>query len=157
MRRQFVCAPDGLLRSAPECLPECDSKYLCRNVSTRLASCSSNSDLKNAKEKTEMAGLRCYSAERFIIEPSLERLGKLQIKFRARQGDIKCFSQADVESLLSSRELSAHSTTPTDPKTTTIATIMTGGMASRPSSAPSSTATMGMIRLIVERRYGCIR
>ena len=91
IRRPFVCAPDGLCDLLQKCLPECDSKYLSRNVSTRLASGSSNSDLKNAKEKTEMAGLRCYSAERVIIEPSLERLGKLQIKFRARQGDIKCF------------------------------------------------------------------
>jgi hypothetical protein len=33
-----------------------------------------------------MADLRRTSAERKIIEPSLERLGKLQVKFRARQG-----------------------------------------------------------------------
>jgi hypothetical protein len=47
--------------------------------------------LEEATEKTRMADLRCYSAERGIIEPRPGDLGRLQNEFRARQGGIKIF------------------------------------------------------------------
>jgi hypothetical protein len=90
---------------------------------------------------------RAMAAKPFDVEEGLRTKRRL-----APEQEYRPLYQADIESLLASRELSAHSTAPTDPKTTTIATIMTGGMASRPSIAPSSTATMGRIKLIVESR-----